>query len=345
MNSKMRTQKILRNIKRSIIGIVSIVLLSTIAGTIYQTAASEADQRNFPPPGNLIDVDGYKMHIYCMGEGSPTIVLDHVGGGSSVDWALIQPKLAEHTRVCAYDRAGYGWSEYNPAPRTLEQQVHELHTLLANANEKEPYILVGHSYGARVARVYAAKYPQEVVGIALMDPGVLYDDPRYPEETLSELESESSMIRTARRLTPFGIVRIFQPLTAGPTFDLPEEARLASVSFSVSEKYWHSLVDQTDLLSTIFEEEHNVTSLGDLPLLMLISAEPDDETHQVYTQANIEMAGLSTNGSYQIVDGATHMSLAYREKDAQVCIDGILSILDETLSKANHQPDLTFKPV
>ena len=336
MNSKTRTQKILRFVKRSIIGIVSVVLLLAIAGTVYQTAASEADKRNFPPPGNLIDVGGFKMHIYCTGEGSPTIILDHVGGGSSVDWALIQPKLAEHTRVCAYDRTGYGWSEYNPAPRTLDQQVNELHTLLVNANEKGPYILVGHSYGARVARVYTAKYPQDVVGMALMDPGVLYDDPRYPQETLSELESESSMIRTAHRLAPFGIVRIFQPLTAGPTYDLPEEARLASVSFSVSEKYWHSLVDQTDLLSTIFEEEHNVTTLGNIPFLMLISAEPHDTKHQVYTQANIEMSGLSTNGRYQIVEGATHMSLAYREKDAQVCTDGILSILDETRSMANQ---------
>ena len=336
MNSKTRTQKILRFVKRSIIGIVSVVLLLAIAGTIYQTAASEADKRNFPPPGNLIDVDGYKMHIYCMGAGSPTIVLDHVGGGSSIDWALIQPKLAEHTRVCAYDRAGYGWSEYNPAPRTLAQQAHELHTLLVNANEPGPYILVGHSYGARVARVYAAKFPLEVVGMALMDPGVLYDDPRYPQETLSEQESENSMIRTAHKLAPFGLVRILQPLTAGPTYDQPEEARLTSVSFSVSEKYWHSLVDQTDILPTIYEEEHNVTTLGDIPLLMLISAEPDDERHRVYTQANIEMAGLSTKGSYKIVDGATHMSLAYREKDAQVCTDGILSILDETRSMTNQ---------
>ena len=332
----MKTIKFLNRMKRFFIGLSIFIVVLLITGTIYQTAASEADQRNFPPPGNLIDVDGYKMHIYCMGEGGPTIVLDHVGGGSSIDWVLIQPKLAEHTRVCAYDRAGYGWSEYNPAPRTLAQQAHELHTLLANANEKAPYILVGHSYGARVARVYAAKYPQEVVGLALMDPGVLYDDPRYPEETLSELESESSMIRTARRLAPFGIVRIFQPLTAGPTYDLPEEARLASVSFSVSEKYWHSLVDQTDLLSTIFEEEHNVTTLGNIPFLMLISAEPHDTKHQVYTQANIEMSGLSTNGRYQIVEGATHMSLAYREKDAQVCTDGILSILEETRSMANQ---------
>ena len=332
----MKTNKFLNRMKRFFIGLSIFIVVLLITGTIYQTAASEADQRNFPPPGNLIDVDGYKMHIYCMGEGGPTIVLDHVGGGSSIDWVLIQPKLAEHTRVCAYDRAGYGWSEYNPAPRTLAQQAHELHTLLANANEKAPYILVGHSYGARVARVYAAKYPQEVVGLALMDPGVLYDDPRYPEETLSELESESSMIRTVHRLVPFGIVRILQPIRGSPTYDLPEEASRTSISFSVSEKYWHSLVDQTDLLSTIFEEEYNVTTLGNIPFLMLISAEPHDTKHQVYTQANIEMSGLSTNGRYQIVEGATHMSLAYRVKDAQVCTDGILSILEETRSMANQ---------
>src|SRR5262245_58094819 len=95
--------KTLHFLKRSFMVIFVLIL----AGMIYQTAATESDQRKFPPPGILVNVDGHKMHIYCMGEGSPTIVLDHVGGGSSVDWALIQPKLAEQTRVCAYDRAGF----------------------------------------------------------------------------------------------------------------------------------------------------------------------------------------------------------------------------------------------
>src|SRR5512138_2403843 len=171
MNQQSRSQKFMNMLKRGLIGVTIFVLILSITGIVYQTAATEADQRNFPPPGNLIDVGGFKMHIYCIGEGSPTIILDHVGGGSSVDWALIQPKLAEHTRVCAYDRAGYGWSDYNPAPRTLEQQAHELHGLLEGANEKGPYIYVGHSYGARVARVFAEKYPQDVVGMVLMDAG------------------------------------------------------------------------------------------------------------------------------------------------------------------------------
>jgi pimeloyl-ACP methyl ester carboxylesterase len=315
-------------LKRGFIRVSIFIFVLAIAGMIYQTAATESDQRKYPPPGVLVNVGGYKMHIYCMGEGSPTIILDHVGGGSSVDWALIQPKLAEHTRVCAYDRAGYGWSDYNPAPRTLEQQVNELHGLLAGANEQGPYILVGHSYGARVDRVFAAKYPDEVTGMVLMDAGVLYDDPRYPAQTLLEFESENKMIRTVRWLAPFGLVRLLQPMMANPTFDLPEEARLANTSFAGTSRYWQSLNDQTNVLSMAFKEERSVTSLGDIPLLVLISTEPHDATHKVWSVANIEMAELSTNGSYRVVDGATHMSLVYRQNDAQVCMDGILEVLD-----------------
>jgi len=322
------SRKILDWLKRTSIRLTILIFALAIAGMIYQTAATEADQRKYPPPGILVNIDGYKMHIYCMGEGSPTIILDHVGGGSSVDWALIQPKLAEHTRVCAYDRAGFGWSDSSPAPRTLEQQVHELHELLQGANEQGPYILVGHSYGARVDRVYAAKYPAEVAGLVLMDAGILYDDPRYPPETQSEFESENSIIRTAHWLTPFGLVRLLQPMLGNPTFDLPRDAYLANASFSATSRYWRSLNDQTNALSTVFHEEHQVTTLGNIPLLVLISTQPDDATHKVWIQANIEMAGLSTYGSYRVVEGATHMSLAYRHNDAQVCTDGILEVLD-----------------
>ena len=321
-------QRISNWLKWALLWTIAILIVLATTGMIYQTSATESDKRNIPAPGVLVNVDGYEMHIHCVGEGNPTIVLDHVGGGSSVDWALIQPELAEHTRVCAYDRAGYGWSEYNPAPRTLEQQVNELHELLQGANEQGPYILVGHSYGARVGRVYAAKYPDEVAGIVLMDAGVLYDDPRYPAETQAHLESDNNMIRVAGSLAPFGLVRLLQPKMVNPTFDLPEDARLASVSFASSNRYWQSLKAQTKSLSFVFQEEHKVSALGDIPILVLISTEPDDATHKVWSQANIEMADLSTNGSYRIVNGATHMSLAYRQNDAQVCTQGILDVLN-----------------
>jgi pimeloyl-ACP methyl ester carboxylesterase len=329
MNTQSRTPKIINFVKRTLFRIIIFVLLLAIAGMIYQSAATEADQRNYPPPGILVNVNGYKVHIYCMGEGNPTIILDHVGGGSSVDWALIQPKLAGHTRVCAYDRAGYGWSDYNPAPRTMEEQVYELHSLLQGAHEQGPYILVGHSYGARVDRVYTAKYPDEVAGMVLMDAGFLYDDPRYPAELLLEQKSENNLIRAANWMAPFGLVRLLRPIMmSDPTFDLPEEARHASAAFAATSRFWQSMNAQIVTLPTVFQEERQVTSLGEIPLLVLVSMEPDDTIHKIWRQANIEMANLSTHGSYQIVDGATHMSLAYRQNDAQVCIAGILEIME-----------------
>jgi len=332
MYTQTRANRILDFLKRSLIRLSIGIFVLAIAGIIYETAATESDQRKYPPPGVLVNVNGYKMHIYCMGKGSPTIILDHVSGGSSVDWALIQPSLAEHTRVCAYDRAGFGWSDYNPAPRTLKQQVNELHALLQGANEQGPYILVGHSYGARVSRVYAAKYPNEVAGMVLMDAGILYDDPRYPAELHSGAESDDKMLRAARWLSPFGLVRLMRPLMELPTYDLPEEARLASASFSVTPRFFQSLL-QGDSMPSVFQEEREVTSLGNIPLLVLVATEPDNAVRKVWNQANIEMAGLSTHGSYRIVEGATHISLAYRKDDAQVCTDGILEILDAVQDK------------
>jgi pimeloyl-ACP methyl ester carboxylesterase len=328
MNSRPFLPRIFRALKRGFVWLSGFVVVLAITGIIYQTAATEADQRKYPAPGELVNVDGHMMHIYCTGEGSPTIILDHAGGGSSVDWSLIQPKLAAQTRVCAYDRAGFGWSDYSPAPRTLAQQVHELHALLTGANEQEPYLLVGHSYGARVDRVFAAKYPDEVAGLVLIDAGILADDPRYPAEMQSEFESETNLLRAARWLSPFSLVRLTKPLMELPTLDLPEDARLASASFSVLPHYFQSLIDQSASMPTVLREEREVNSLGDIPLLVLVATEPEDAVRKVWSQANIEMATLSTNGSYQIVRGATHMSLVYRQKDAQVCTDGILEVLN-----------------
>ena len=320
-------------LKRTFIGLSVFVFVLIITGMVYQTAATEADQRKYPPPGILVNVEGYRMHIDCMGEGSPTIILDHAGGGSSMDWSLIQPELAEYTRVCAYDRAGYGWSDYNPALRTLSQQVNELQALLAGANEPGPYIFVGHSYGARVARVFAAEYPAKIVGMVLMDPGFLYDDPRYPPEAQAHLQADIRMSRLGRWLAPFGLVRQLQPFMANPTFDLPEEARLANASFTATGRYWQSLNDQMEVVSTVFEEEHQVTTLGEIPLSVLNSSEPDDAVHQVWRQANGELAELSSTGSYRLIEGATHFSLVYRKADAQICINGILEVLDAVQKK------------
>ena len=124
----------------------------------------------YSPPGRLMDVGGYRLHLNCTGKGGPAVVLIAGGGDFSFDWSLVQPDVSRFTRVCSYDRAGLAWSDPGPTPRTMRQEVYELHTLLKTARIKAPYVLVGHSIGGLVARVYAEQYPKEVAGIVLVDP-------------------------------------------------------------------------------------------------------------------------------------------------------------------------------
>lgn len=129
-------------------------------------AAHAADQ---PPLGRLVDAGGYRAHIYCTGEGNPTVVV--ASGGFSFDWGLIQPRISQTTRICTYDTAGSAWSDPFPEHRTetCSERVRELHNLLKNAGVSGPYVLVGFSLGGLVARLYNVRYPAEVAGLVFVD--------------------------------------------------------------------------------------------------------------------------------------------------------------------------------
>jgi len=148
--------------------VIGLVVLTGIA-VIYQAFATQIYRRIYPPPGELVDVGGHTLHINCVGEGSPTVILESGSGANSTAWANIQPELADTTRVCAYDRAGTGWSEPGPGPGEPQQIAGELHTLLGNAGIDGPYVLVGHSFGGLYVLRYADLYPEEVEGMVLVD--------------------------------------------------------------------------------------------------------------------------------------------------------------------------------
>jgi len=125
-----------------------------------------------PPPGKLVDVGGWRIHLNCTGRNkpnAPTVVLEAGALGFSFDWSLVQPSVARFARVCSYDRAGHAWSDPGPAPRTMRQVAYELHTALANLNVKPPYVLVGHSMGGLRVRTFASLYPKEIAGMVLVD--------------------------------------------------------------------------------------------------------------------------------------------------------------------------------
>ena len=127
---------------------------------------------SYPPPGKLVDIGGWRIHINCTGKpkaNSPTVVLESGAGDFSFDWSLVQPGVSGFTRVCSYDRAGNAWSDLGPRPRTMQQIAYELHTTLFKSGVKPPYVFVGQSFGGLLSRTFASQYPKEIVGMVFVD--------------------------------------------------------------------------------------------------------------------------------------------------------------------------------
>jgi len=133
---------------------------------ILESGRTQAQDGAPQPLGRLVDVGGYRVHLYCVGSGSPTVVI--TGAGYSFDWSLVQPEVAKFTRVCAYDHSGIAWSDPGPAD-SCSLRIGEIHAALRTAEIKGPYVLVGHSLGALVSRLYASKRPDEVAGMVIVD--------------------------------------------------------------------------------------------------------------------------------------------------------------------------------
>ncbi|MGI9303819.1 MAG: alpha/beta fold hydrolase [Gammaproteobacteria bacterium] len=143
----------------------SLLFLFTSIAVVLPAASAHAT----PAPGLMVLVGGHRLHLYCSGVGEPVVIMDSGLGGTSLDWSRVQPRVSEFTRVCVYDRAGYGWSETGPLPRTSRRIAGELHALLQTAGVQGPYVLVGHSFGGYNMQLFASRYPQDTAGVVLVD--------------------------------------------------------------------------------------------------------------------------------------------------------------------------------
>ena len=166
-----RVQPIARRIVFGLAVFLVAGVILGLSGCAYEALTAASDDEQYAPPGQMIDVGGFRMHIYCTGEGDTTVILDAGLGGASLDWGLVQPAIADTARVCSYDRAGMGWSDPSPEPRTPEQIARELHTLLTNAAIAPPYVMVGHSLAGKNVRMFALQYPEVLLpaGIRVLD--------------------------------------------------------------------------------------------------------------------------------------------------------------------------------
>ncbi|HEY6072332.1 MAG TPA: alpha/beta hydrolase, partial [Anaerolineales bacterium] len=319
-------------LKRILTGLLVLLGVLAVAGMAYQYFATQADKKKYPAPGQLVDVGGYRLHIYCTGaqiDGSPTVILEQGLGGPSPAWAWIQPEIAKVTRVCAYDRAGVGWSD--PAPKGTKrdglQIARELQTLLQKANIPGPYVIAGHSLGGLYALVYAHQYPEDVAGLVLLDSS-------SPDQWTHSPSAQELFTKTGRQismysiLAHFGLVRLF--MNSQPPSGLPEPHNGELTAFTSANKDWDTQVGEYGATLELDNEVRTAGKLGDLPLAVLTATihNGSPEMEQAWPALQDELAQLSTNSIHYILEGARHESLWVDPKFAAQSTSAILKVVD-----------------
>jgi pimeloyl-ACP methyl ester carboxylesterase len=312
-------------------GLFGLVLLLACVGFTYEQLGESRDRRLNHPPGQLIDVGGYSMHLYCTGQGSPTVVLESGVSGYWLDWYKVQPQISQLTRVCSYDRAGSGWSSPSPQNRTSKIFAQELHTLLQRASVPAPYVLVGHSMGGLHVRMFAAMYPAEVAGMILVD--AVYP---HPEQAKQWTATFIHAIDMHGITIPIGISRLMGwcgTLLPGH----PELQSLAPMVRTV-ECQWHYFRQVHDEWAGFGEDADQVRAaapLGNMPLVVL-SHDPDKATpdlKELWESMHQELARLSTNRSRVIAKGSGHY-IQFDRPD--VVIEAVQKVVGQC--RAAHQP-------
>lgn len=330
-----RSRRLWRWTKRVLVGLAGLIVFLLVAGVVYQFVATKIDEYRYPAPGEMVDVGGYSLHLYCTGEGGevPTVVMDSGAGGSVLDWQLVQPEVAGFARVCTYDRGGAGWSEPGAQPRTSQQFVEELHTLLGNAGVQGPYVLVGHSLGGTNMQLYASQYPDEVAGMVLVD-SALED-----LDLLSITESLQGSPVWIKIYATIGVVRLVNMLgpVGYPFSELPPDSVDEALAISSGTRQLYESADETSSIGKSFEQQLAATiSLGDKPLIVLtagplqlegmgLSQEQMDQMDEAHTRSQAALTHGSQDSEQIVAEDSGHY---IHLEQPDLVIDAIRQVVD-----------------
>jgi pimeloyl-ACP methyl ester carboxylesterase len=308
------------------LAVVGAAVALPVAAAVREQLRERGNRTHFAPPGQMVDVGGYRLHLNVMGDdkGDPTVILDAGMVSFSSNWAWVQPEVAKVSRVVAYDRAGLGWSDPGPRPRDAGRSATELHTALAKLRIAPPYVLAGHSYGGLAARAFAALYRDDVAGMVLVDAS--HPDQWARFGVSSRLLGFGNKVSSV--LARFGLSRLlnreYKLLADGlPPQAYAELMALASSprALSVSGDAAFAWDERTRPLV------NEAATLGDLPLIVL-SVTEQPKLSEKLTELQAELPGLSSNSKHITVDGAYHEGLLSREPFARVVTESIVEVVN-----------------
>jgi pimeloyl-ACP methyl ester carboxylesterase len=330
--------RIRRWIFRIVATFLGLLVLILLAGFTYEQVGRNQDASRLPQRiGRPIDVGGRTLNLYCSGEGSPTVIFESGGNDPGYEWMPVQVSVAHFTRACWYDRAGVGWSDPPPSPRTSTSVVSDLHEMMSRAGVPPPYVLVGASIGGEYARIFAGHYPQDVAGLVFADSS--HPDQQEPAFMLSPFNRMSPTARHAictalPLMSRFGILRLIASRMGGPPPSESSPEREILAKLNAQPKAIRTDAEQTcagtgdgrlvPIRGTgnleLDDAARNVHSLGDIPLVVLTAGKywaPSDlekqaaNYHEIWIhQLQASLARLSTRGQQVVVDAHHDMAEA-----------------------------------
>lgn len=313
---------------RGLLALFGVLGVLMLIGLMYQLYSAARDREAYPPTGQLVDVGGYRLHIHCEGQGRPTIVVEGGAGTWSLMWAHLLPRLAERSRTCVYDRAGYGWSEPSGEEHTAVNSAEDLRALLTNAQVLPPYVLVGHSYGGWVIRVFHERYPDDVVGLVLAAASHHAQWERLPAAFSAAAIRQSSLLGMMQVLAPFGVPRLLVSDDPYLSEDLQPIYR-SSMSLG---QFYEALGSEFEQAVLSGQQAAQTRDFGDKPLAVISAYNslqafavmdvnlPFEEANRTWRKLQAELAQLSTNSIHLVSERGDHYIHA---TDAELVLEGV----------------------
>lgn len=323
-----------------------LVMLMAVVAVVGAMAAFGAVQdaralSTYPAPGRMVSVNGHSLHLTCTGQGSPTVVLEAGAGGSVLDWQEVQPEVAQFTRVCSYDRAGFGWSEVGPAPRDANRLVNELAVMLHRSGEQPPYVLVGSSFGGLLAQVYAYRYPESTAGLVLVDSVHPDSTERLPPEIARAQATTTAVlwpIEQAKRFGLFDLAAALGVVQPPASLDaLPPDVREQVLVVGYRLPYWRAFRAEAAAQPASLETGRAARPLPDVPLIVIARGQPgelgpgvpagvSDAAETAWRTLQEELAALTPGGELIVAEESGHLIPV---EQPQIVIDAIRQIVEQ----------------
>lgn len=326
-------------------GLAGFLSAIVLVGAVSQAVLARRDARRFPPPGRMVDVGGRRLHLQCSGTGSPTLLFEMGAGAWGLYWTEIQRDMAKVTRTCTYDRAGFGWSDPGPLPRSPDALVSDLRALVEESGEEGPFVLVGHSMGGWLIRAYQARYPEDVVGMALVESAHPRQWEELPPEIWESTRSASGPMRVMAGLGHIGLLRLMVDRVA--TQELPAAVMPAYRATAVRPSAMAAFASEIMNSPALAAEAEAAGDLGDLPLVVVSAGKsfdafravapdwPFGEADRTWMRLQTDLLTLSARSWQHVSPGSTHDIHA---DDPAIVVTALQEVVDTVRTGAARGP-------